>query len=168
MGDVTGPISTLPGAGHPLPPGAMCDDHPDRPAVARIQGETDSFGAELLDLCQECLDELRAHRAEARCGMCDWCRAEATDLRPKRDVDEGLAGRVYHVCGLCDSRYEARLREELERYDTDTRSLIQRLMRKNSKEGLASAMEKVWRAHHDCTDPQTKRKLEEILNAVLW
>lgn len=45
MGDVTGPISTLPGHRHKLPSGATCDDHPDRPAVARIQGETDSFKA---------------------------------------------------------------------------------------------------------------------------
>lgn len=38
----------------------MCDDHPDVPAVARVQGETDSFGCEMHDLCQACLDELRA------------------------------------------------------------------------------------------------------------
>lgn len=59
MGDVTGPVSTLPGAGHALPAGTMCDDHPDRPAVARIQGETDSFGSELWDLCEECRDEMQ-------------------------------------------------------------------------------------------------------------
>src|SRR3954463_12051043 len=55
MADVTGPISTLPGTGHHLPDGTMCDQHPDRPAVARIQGETDSFGCEMNDLCQECI-----------------------------------------------------------------------------------------------------------------
>jgi hypothetical protein len=48
MGEVTGPISTLPGHSHQVPDGTVCDDHPDRPAVARIQGETDSFGAELM------------------------------------------------------------------------------------------------------------------------
>lgn len=30
MGDVTGPISTLPGRRHELPEGTMCDVHPDR------------------------------------------------------------------------------------------------------------------------------------------
>ena len=40
MADVTGPISTLSGAHHPVPNGQMCDDHEDRPAIARIQGET--------------------------------------------------------------------------------------------------------------------------------
>ena len=50
MAEVTGPISTLPGARHALPAGTMCDEHPDRPAVARVQGETDSFGCELNDL----------------------------------------------------------------------------------------------------------------------
>ncbi len=41
MAEVTGPISSLPGAYHSLPKGTMCDEHPDRPAVARVQGETD-------------------------------------------------------------------------------------------------------------------------------
>jgi hypothetical protein len=36
----------------------MCDDHPDRPAVVRIQGEAEAFGAKMLDVCQECLDDL--------------------------------------------------------------------------------------------------------------
>jgi hypothetical protein len=44
MSDVTGPISSLPGSTHAAPTAGMCDDHPDRPAVARVQGETDSFG----------------------------------------------------------------------------------------------------------------------------
>ena len=60
MADVTGPISSLPGKRHELPKGAKCDEHPERDAVARVQGETDSMGCEMLDLCQECLDDLRA------------------------------------------------------------------------------------------------------------
>ena len=109
MGDVTGPISTLAGTPHDLPDGAMCDEHPDRPAVARIQGETDSFGSELLDCCQECVDEIRAYNrsAEARTGECDWCHNDATDLRDRRDYEEGMYGRVYRVCGACSRRYDA-------------------------------------------------------------
>lgn len=119
MSEVTGPISTLPGTGHPLPKNAKCDMHPDRPAVARVQGETDSFGAELHDLCQECLDEDRAYRrsAEARSGECDWCRKEATDLSDTRDYDEGMSGPVYRVCGACRARRDQRLRDELAEMD---------------------------------------------------
>lgn len=118
MSDVTGPISTLPGASHDLPPGTMCDEHPDRPAVARIQGETDSFGCEMNDCCQECVDEIREYSrsAEARTGQCEWCKQNATDLRDKRDFDEGTCGRVYRVCGACSKRYNDRLAEEAGEY----------------------------------------------------
>lgn len=121
MGDVTGPISTLPGAGHDFPDGTLCDDHPDRKAVARIQGETDSFGSELIDMCQECLDQHRAYMRspEATAGRCDWCKKDATDLRPRRDIDEGMAGPVYEVCGACAKKYDAQLEEELRAYDND-------------------------------------------------
>ena len=87
----------------------MCDEHPDRPAVARIQGETDSFGCEMHDLCQECLDAERAYRnspeaAEWRKGTCEWCKNPADDLRDRRDYEEGNCGRVYRVCGACVKR----------------------------------------------------------------
>lgn len=121
MSDVTGPISTLPGSCHEHPPGAMCDSHPDRPAVARVQGETDSFGSEMIDVCQECMNEIRKHREESRCGCCDWCKSAATDLRPRRDFEEGMSGPVYNVCGACVKRENDRLQEELEEsgYDDD-------------------------------------------------
>ncbi len=119
MGDVTGPISTLPGSGHQLPAEAMCDEHPDAPAVARVQGETDSFGSEIHDMCAVCLAEHRRHANEARCGTCDWCKAEATDLRARRDYDEGMSGRVYDVCGACVRRENARAEEERSYYGND-------------------------------------------------
>ena len=94
----------------------MCDDHPDRPAVARVQGETDSFGCEYLDLCQECLKKIRdyANSPEARSGHCEWCRTPATDLRDARDYEEGMAGRVYRVCGACIQRRNERVEQELQ------------------------------------------------------
>lgn len=116
MADVTGPISTLPGSRHTFPYGTMCDEHPDRPAVARIQGETDSFGCEMNDCCQECVDEIRSYAAEARCGQCDWCKHEATDLRDARDYEEGMCGPVYRVCGECIRQRNEAAREELDRY----------------------------------------------------
>lgn len=102
MSDISrGPVSSLPGGAHSLPPGSKCDHHHSRPAVARIQGETDSFGCEYLDLCDQCLKGIREYAItpEARSGMCEWCRKPATDLRYARDYDEGMAGPVYGVCG---------------------------------------------------------------------
>lgn len=119
MADVTGPISTLPGSTHPKLDGVMCDYHPDRPAITRYQGETDSFGSEMHDLCAECLASFRAaaRRPEARTGQCDWCKHEATDLANTRDIDEGMAGPVYRVCGSCRKKYDDELRAELEEYE---------------------------------------------------
>lgn len=119
MADVTGPISTLPGALHALPEGAKCDSHPDRPAVARVQGETDSMGSEMNDLCADCLAGAREDAAEDRCGRCDWCKTEATDLANARDYDEGTCGPVYSVCAKCREKQSASLEEELAQYDDD-------------------------------------------------
>lgn len=121
MGDVTGPISTLPGARHEVPKGAMCDQHGDRPAVANIQGETDSFGCETLYCCQECADSIMAslRSPEARTGRCDYCKTEVTDLANFRDFEEGMAGPVYRVCAACRKRVRDDLAAELAEYDDD-------------------------------------------------
>jgi len=119
MADITGPISTLAGHRHDLPEGTMCDSHPDRPAVARVQGETDSMGSELNDLCQECINEERTGREEMRTGQCEWCRNPATDLRDRRDTDEGMCGRVYRVCGACVKKDNERLEAELREMEDD-------------------------------------------------
>lgn len=117
MGDIsTGPVSSLPHSLHYLTPGATCDQHPDRPAKARVQGETDSFGCEYNDLCEECLADEGAYRQEARKGTCEWCKVDATDLRDTRDYEEGFYGRVYRVCGACIERRDDRLSEELDGY----------------------------------------------------
>jgi hypothetical protein len=116
MADVTGPVSTLPGSRVVLPESAKCDEHPDRVAAGRVQGETDSFGAEFHDLCQECIDEFRQHQRDARNGVCAWCKKEATDIRPKRDYEEGLHGPVYNVCGECVEKENKRLREDEDEY----------------------------------------------------
>jgi hypothetical protein len=102
----------------------MCDQHPDRPAVARIQGETDSFGCEMNDLCQECLDADRAWKnspeaGEWRKGTCEWCKNPADDLRDRRDYEEGNCGRVYRVCGACVKRDNEYWAAEAAAYDDD-------------------------------------------------
>ena len=112
MSDVSGPISTLPGSVHTAH--GMCDEHPERSATIRIQGETDSFGAEFYDLCDECANALRAEikgeREKPR--RCDWCKTVATDTHPHRDFEEGSCGRVYDVCGACRLRELDSLAEE--------------------------------------------------------
>lgn len=89
----------------------MCDDHPDRPAVSRVQGETDSMGCEMHDLCQECLDDMKT--AEPMRGHCDYCKTPDQVLRPRRDYEEGLSGPVYYVCEPCIVKDNARINEEL-------------------------------------------------------
>lgn len=118
MADVTGPISTLPGARYTVPEGTMCDDHPDRPAYKRVQGETDSFGSEMHDLCKECCDALAKHRAEAdTSGQCDWCKQHKPALRKRRDFEEGSAGPVYDVCDACIKAENDRLQDEIDEDD---------------------------------------------------
>lgn len=118
MADVTGPIPTLPNSRHAVPEGTMCDDHPERPAVRRIQGETDSFGSEMHDLCQECLDAHSKEVAEADySGTCDWCKEHKPRLWNQRDSDEGMYGPVYLVCDDCSRKQSERLAEEMSRYE---------------------------------------------------
>lgn len=105
MAAVTGPISSLPGHSHDVPNGAVCDTHPDRPAVVRLQGETDSFGSELHDLCEECAAEWREEARNAdTSGTCEWCHEHKPKLAPMRDSEEGMYGRVYQVCADCRKR----------------------------------------------------------------
>jgi hypothetical protein len=120
MADVShGPVNTLPGSRKNADVGTMCDQHPDRPAVRRVQGETDSFGAEYYDLCNECLAEHDKYAKEELHGACDWCGVEAADLRPRRDIDEGMCGRVYRVCGECVRKDNEQLEDEIRRYDDE-------------------------------------------------
>jgi hypothetical protein len=115
MADVTGPISSLPGSTHDVPEGMKCDNHPDRDAVCRVQGETDSFGCEMWDLCEECLAEHRREMREAdHSGTCDWCKQHKPRLRPRRDYEEGMYGRVYEVCDDCIKRENEEAERELE------------------------------------------------------
>jgi len=111
----TGPVSTLPGTRRTPEPGAVCDDHEDRPAVAKIQGDTDSFGAEWFYVCQECLDafleEMRGEKPEAEKSACDWC-SRIDHLSPIRNSGEGMCGPVYYVCKACSSAQAKRDQEE--------------------------------------------------------
>lgn len=121
VSDVTGPISSLPGSVHAPGGDGKCDYHPDREAITRFQGETDSFGCEMHDLCKECADDWRAQaRAADTSGICDWCKTHAPKRRDRRDYEEGMHGRVYQVCHACIDKENARYAEELnDRHDDD-------------------------------------------------
>jgi hypothetical protein len=73
------------------------------------------------DLCQECLDELRAYylSPEASTGVCDWCITEKTSLRDRRDFEEGMSGRLYRVCSECVAKENESLRSEMEERHDD-------------------------------------------------
>lgn len=116
MADVIGPNSYLPGRRLKAPKGATCDDHPDRLAVAGIVGETDSFGSEILHLCQECVDEIensmKASQSQER--YCEWHKGMGKDVRHMRDYEEGSTGPVYMVCSDCRQKSIEDAREEYE------------------------------------------------------
>lgn len=114
MADISnGPVSTLPRSVQETPLKAKCDEHPDRDAVKRIQGETDSFGCEYLDMCQECY---QAHIEESKnhdhSGCCDWCKQHSDRLYAHRNIEEGNYGRVYQVCSPCIDKERQAWREE--------------------------------------------------------
>ena len=116
MADVTGRETTsLPGTGRAVPEGQTCDDC-GAPATHRIQGETDSFGAEWADLCDSCYDKERERiRNEDRSGHCEWCKEFAPRLFNTRDtLDEGLHGPVYQVCKSCLKKQQDAIDREYE------------------------------------------------------
>lgn len=110
MSASTGPVSTLRGHSWSLPDNTHCDQHPTRLAVARLQGETDSFGAELTDCCQECKTAFQ--EALTSESYCDWCKTESSSIQDYRDFEEGLSGPVYQVCESCRTKQQAQLIEE--------------------------------------------------------
>ena len=114
-----GPVTTMPGDFSAPPEGARCDNHLERDAARRVQGETDSFGCEWLYLCAECVAGVAEHIRLGRSGRCAWCKQHADDLKPRRDYDEGMAGPVYEVCGECVRKDNEHAAAELTEYGDD-------------------------------------------------
>ena len=116
-----GPVSSMSGDEVRLPLGLMeCDVHQDRSAVVRLQGETDSFGAEFNFLCDECLKDAIKSQEEfvQQPYECDWCGKKAV-LSEVRDYSEGMFGPVYCVCPACRSAQNKRAQEEMEEMEDD-------------------------------------------------
>lgn len=113
MSDVIrGLVQTPPGTSFYPPPGKRCDKHSDRLAVARIQSETDAFGAEMVDCCQECAIALQSALHAPKAVQCDRCDTPQLDCMSWRNPDEGVAGRVYMVCSECRKAFSVAAREE--------------------------------------------------------
>lgn len=120
LGASNGPVSSMPGSIMKADAtwiDVMCDNHPLFPAVARIQGETDSFGCEYFHACRECMDRHHLARLIPEDGFCDWHKGQGKDIRPFRDMDEGMSGPVYRTCGSCRSKAMEAARAELEEMD---------------------------------------------------
>lgn len=111
-----GPVSSMPGSTHhKVPKGTMCDNHPDRKATVRMQGETDSFGCEYTIMCDECYAKVKAETTTVdTSGACEWCGKHAAKRRETRDYDEGMCGRIYLVCTPCINRVNDEAQAELE------------------------------------------------------
>lgn len=124
MADVIGPNPHLPGNLLKVPKSVICDGDHLFPVTAtrRVVGETDSFGSELIDMCEDCYQKhLKAVEDERKPGgylhdMCEWCKTGPHPLRETRDIDEGSSGPVYLVCSACRQKQNESAREELEYY----------------------------------------------------
>lgn len=104
MADVSGPTSRLPGHVSTPPKGQCCDEHPGVPAFKRVQGETDTWGAEYLDMCVTCYEEYKTYLETADLsGTCDICGNHTDTIIRRRDPEEGTCGRVYSTCQQCSN-----------------------------------------------------------------
>lgn len=98
-----GPVSTLPGHVTRLEGNfdVVCDKD-NNLASHRIQGETDSQGAEYINLCEGCYRSYQeAQKTVDHSGVCDTCGMVCEVISPWRDPEEGSCGRIYHVCDVC-------------------------------------------------------------------
>lgn len=103
MADVIGPNNYLPGQLLKVPEGMMCDEHEDRLATHRVVGETDSFGSELIDWCQDCYDNYLKGKELIgdEIHSCDHCHSTGLRTTATRDPDEGSCGPIYNLCDGC-------------------------------------------------------------------
>lgn len=97
-----GEIRSIAGTGQT----AICH-HEDctNPSQWRVQGETDSFGAEYEYFCADHIEDIRAELKQAayREDHCEGCNKLAV-LRPTRDWEEGNNGPFYYWCADCRDR----------------------------------------------------------------
>lgn len=105
----------LPGNIYSGTKGSFCETHEDRPSYKKLQGETDSFGAEYSEMCEECFAvyEKSLEVKVAKEEPCDWCKVVTNTIEPTRDYSEGSNGPVYYVCQACRIKQDNEARDEL-------------------------------------------------------
>lgn len=119
MAHVSGPTSSMPLSSRAVPEEMECDFAGDEicskgtRATVRLQGETDSFGAEYSDVCQAHADSIRTSELNTPTS-CDWCKKMSNNCRSTRDYDEGMSGPVYMVCPACRLKQSQDADEEVE------------------------------------------------------
>lgn len=114
MAGIIGPNSYLPGQEYSNNDKFMCDEHPDKKSTHRIISETDSFGSEIVDMCDECLAKYKeSKKNDDTSGECDWCKEYADKLIKHRNFEEGTTGIIYDVCGKCLEVESISLQNEL-------------------------------------------------------
>lgn len=103
--------------------GLMCYTHHDRPATRRICVESDSFGSEYYNMCDECNEEHIANKAAIDADPERWETCKCGNREPRmiqyRDMDEGMHGPVYEHCSKCHEKWNQRIAEEEEYYRQD-------------------------------------------------
>jgi hypothetical protein len=87
----------------------MCDQHDHVPAVVRVQGETDSFGSEMVDMCNYCYAQFNVSTTQDVVGKCDLCHEPDRDLKHHRDPEQSATGPVYMACQDCIAKAQVQL-----------------------------------------------------------
>lgn len=101
--------------------GTFCYEpgHDDRKAFKRICNESDSFGSEYYNFCEECWDTYQKALEKKRNDPEQWehcreCGAKVPELISYRDMDEGMHGPVYEHCESCHVKMNERISREYE------------------------------------------------------
>lgn len=104
--------------------GTKCNWHPEVVATHRICSESDSFGSEYANFCNDCWEErqlaIKAKEQDPeQWDSCRKCGENVPRLSSYRDPDEGMHGPVYEACPDCVSKFWKRYQEECELLDDD-------------------------------------------------
>lgn len=103
--------------------GTKCYTHHEVEATHRICTESDSFGSEFMNLCDECWNAHLAHKEKVKNDESLWETCKCGNREPRmiqyRDYEEGMHGPVYEHCSKCHERMNARIAEEEAQYDED-------------------------------------------------
>lgn len=103
--------------------GTKCYTHPERDATHRICTESDSFGSEYHNMCDECHEDYKKAKAEREADPEQWETCKCGNREPRlisyRDMDEGMHGPVYEHCSVCHEKWNKRIAEEEAFYDQD-------------------------------------------------